>query len=216
MILIPMALMSAVVLVCVVAQLVLPGVVESRLRDRLEQDLGPVKSLKVDTSPAVTMLWGDYGSISAHISQAKANALSDADLSALGAGNLKSVDRLNLEIDRMVLGQTNARDLDFQSHSGDFTLTAQIPTEVNAPLPARLSAGADGGLYATVSFLGRQVPVQITASGGDLVAVPVGLGFFGMLATQTLLHRQTVELDGLTAVDQPNGITIRASGRIRA
>src|SRR5256885_14921748 len=63
--------LAVLVLLSVVAQLVLPGIAENRIRDRLAHD-GRVESVHVSAFPAVKLLWGRADRVTVRMANVRA------------------------------------------------------------------------------------------------------------------------------------------------
>src|SRR2546423_15524275 len=63
--------LAALVLLAVVAQVVLPGLAENRIRDRLAHD-GRVESVRVSAFPAVKLLWGKADRVTVRMASVRA------------------------------------------------------------------------------------------------------------------------------------------------
>src|SRR5256886_16319118 len=63
--------LAVLVVLAVVAQLVLPGIAENRIRDRLAHD-GRVESVHVSAFPAVKLLWGRADRVSVRMANVRA------------------------------------------------------------------------------------------------------------------------------------------------
>src|SRR3989440_9956460 len=95
--------LAVLVVLAVVAHIVLPGIAENRIRDRLAHD-GHVESVKVSAFPAVKLLWGkaDRGTVRMANVPAAGGRLGDLIGRTAGAGRVgagtREVDVLPLRL----------------------------------------------------------------------------------------------------------------------
>ena len=155
-----LAVLAVVVVLLVVAQLVLPSIAESSLRDRLSRS-GRVISVEVDAFPAITLLWhqadhvvirmATYHSTTAHLS---------GQLSSLG-----DADRLDASVNVLTTGLLTVHDATLTKRGDQLTASARV---------------TQADLRAAVPFLENVVPV---ASGGGQLTLRGTANVLG-------LHRQ--------------------------
>src|SRR2546423_13547039 len=99
--------LAALVLLAVVAQVVLPGLAENRVRDRLAHD-GRVESVQVSAFPAVKLLWGKADRVTVRMASVRTG------VGRLGSliGRTADADRLDgstRELDVLTLRLRDAR-----------------------------------------------------------------------------------------------------------
>src|SRR2546423_15646288 len=128
--------LAALVLLAVVAQVVLPGLAENRIRDRLAHD-GHVESVKVSAFPAVKLLWGKADRVTVRMANVRAAVGRLGDLIGRTA-DAGRVDASTRELDVLTL---RLRDANLRKRGnrilGEATLTA---AELRAALPAGVGA----------------------------------------------------------------------------
>jgi hypothetical protein len=211
-----LAIVGLVVLLLVVAQLVLPSLAESLLRDRLSKS-GKVLSVQVDAFPAITLLWHQADSVVVRMATYRSTP---GHLSSL----LSSV------------GDTGAMDATVTVfHTGLLTLHHVVLRKRGSELTASATV-TQADLRASVPFLDQVVPVassggQLTLRGtatvlgltasadatvlardGDLLVVPDVP--FGGLATIRLFSNPALSVQGVSARSAPGGFGLSASARL--
>lgn len=205
-----------VVVVLGVAQLVLPGIAEQQLRDRLERN-GQVLDVHVSAFPAIELLWhradtivvrlGHYRSAPGHLS-----SLLDQ------AGNVGTLTASATQLDT---GLLTLQDATLSKHGSQLTGTAVVTEDaIRHALPILQSvtpvASGDGTLTVrgTASLLGLSASVDATvaARNGALVVVPdVPLGG---LATITVFSNRHLEVQSIGATPTPSGFAVHATGEL--
>jgi hypothetical protein len=195
----------AVVLVVGVAQLLLPGVAEQRLRSNLAR-YGSVQRVHIESVPAIKLLWhradrvevsmasyrsepGGHASLADFLSRTRDTGKLDVSVGTLQAQLLTLHDvRLHKEGDVLV-GHARLTQED---------LSAALPTF----LDLRPVSATENGIVAqvTASVLGHRISTRIAvlADSGRVVVRPEGLPF-GSLATITVFGDPRVYVQGLGA-----------------
>lgn len=207
---------GAVLVVLIVAQLVLPGVAEQRLRDMLSRS-GTVLEVKVSAFPAIQLLWhhadrvvvrmGSYRSGASHIGSTLDGVggvgTLDASAREVRSGALVLHDAMLLKRGSELIGIATVMNADLQ--------TAVPFLENVEPV-----ASQDGvlTLRGTASLLGLRASVDVTvgAQGGRLVVVPNVP--FGGLATLTLFSDPHIQVQSVNAASVPGGFTIQAQAKL--
>ena len=105
--LIALGVAGVVLLVLVVAQLVLPGIAASRLRDQLSRS-GDVLAVKVSAFPAIELLWGQADKVVVRMGRYQAGA-SEIGGRLDAAGDVGSLDASAQEVNSGALTLRNAR-----------------------------------------------------------------------------------------------------------
>ncbi len=201
----------------VIAQIVLPGIAERRLRDRLSQS-GTVLKVQVQAFPAVKLLWhradkvvirmGDYRSNTGHLGglleQAADVASLDASAQVLRAGLLTLRNATLTKRGNELLGTATVSEADLRA-AVPFLDSVQPVASVNGQLTLR----------GTATLLGVTASVDATVGpqGGRLVVTPDVP--FGGLATVTVFSDPRVEVQSVTASVVPGGFSVTARARIR-
>jgi FHA domain len=195
----------AVVIVIGVAQLVLPGVAEQKLRSDLAR-YGAVRRVHIDSAPAIKLLWhradrvdvamdsyrsepGGHASLADFLSRTRDTGKLDVSVGTLQAQLVTLHDvRLHKEGDVLV-GQARLTQHD---------LSAALPAFVDL----RPVSASENGIVAQVSasVLGHRVATRIAvlADSGRVVVRPEGLPF-GSLATITVFGDPRVYVESLGA-----------------
>jgi hypothetical protein len=201
----------------VVAQLVLPGIAEQQLRDRLSRS-GTVEKVQIDAFPAVELLWNnadrvvvrmrDYHSGTGHLASLL-NQASDVGTLDASAGVLTA-------------GLLTVHNATLKKRGDQLTGTAQVSeSDLRASIPALQSVVpvASGGgqltLRGTATLFGVTATVDATAraQNGQIVVTP-DLPFGG-LATITVFSDPAVEIQGVGATPAPGGFSVSAQAQIR-
>ncbi len=209
--------LAVIVLLLGIAQLVLPGIAEQRLRDRLSKS-GTVLKVEVDAFPAIQLLWhhadkvivrlGRYRSSSSHLG------------SLLGqAGGVSTVDASAQQLDT---GLLTLEDATLRKRGDTFTGSARITQQnLRAAVPfldaVEPVASGNGQLIlrGTATLLGvtASVDATVAASNGRLIVQPDVP--FGALATVTLFSDPHVSVTAVGASAVPGGFQVSAVGRVR-
>ncbi len=207
--------LAAAVLVLVLlalAQLVLPGLAEQQLRDRLARS-GTVLALEVHAFPAVELLWhqadrvvirmGHYTSSSSNLG------------STLGqAGDVGTLDASATEVKA---GLLTLRDATLHKQGNELTGTARV-TEADlrssVPFLQNVQPVSTGNgqlvLRGTATLFGVSATAEATvaAQNGQLIVVPNIP--FGGLATVTLFNNPHVAVQDLSATPTADGFSVSA------
>jgi hypothetical protein len=215
--LIALGVIALVLLVLIVAQLVLPAIAASRLREELRR-AGTVLSVKVSAFPAIELLWHHADSVVIRMGRYSAGA-SEIGGKLEAAGGVGTLDVSAQEFDS---GALVVRDARLRKRGSELIGTATVTqADLRAAVPflenVQPVANADGRLVlrGTASFLGLSTSVDVTvaAQNGNLVVAPNVP--FGGLATITLFSDPRVEVRSVAAVDVPGGFSIEAQARLR-
>ena len=108
-------------LVLIVAQLVLPGIAASRLRDQLSRS-GTVLSVKVSAFPAIELLWGQADSVVVRMGRYQAGA------SEIGSklGGAADVGTLDVSAQEVQSGLLTVRDARLRKQGDELIGTAVV------------------------------------------------------------------------------------------
>ena len=208
---------AAVAVALALSQLVLPGVAERRLRDRLERN-GTVEEADVSAFPAVRLLWGDADRISLRVGEARAGPGRFADLVV----DMADAERVDAQVAALRILALRFRDVRLRKRgralSGSATVT---DADLRAALPpgfdVRPVASGDGGLVfeGRVTLLGRRLRGQVVMSvrDGNVVLAPNAL--LGGFLTLTIFEDPRIEVLSVGARPRPNGFVLTARGRLR-
>ncbi len=211
--LIALGLLALVVIVLGVAQLVLPGIAEQRLRTQLARS-GQVLSVQVSAFPAIELLWHRADTVTIRLGRYRSADLAGALAQTRQVGTL---DASAQEVDSGLLRVHDGR---LTKHGNQLIATGQIAeADLHSVLPILSSvtpvASADGRLTlrGTSSLFGLSVDFIVSAHNGDLVAAPdVPLG---ALATITLFHSPQIAVQSVNAAAVPGGFSVQAIGTLR-
>jgi LmeA-like phospholipid-binding len=211
------AVAGAILLVLVVAQLVLPGIAEQRLRDRLGRS-GNVLSVEVHAFPAIELLWHHADRVVVRMARYRSSTGSLGRLLS-EAGGVGSLDASAAQVD---VGLLTARDATLRKRGDRLTGTARVTeADLRTAVPILQSvvpvASSDGRLMlrGTAALLGVSATVDATVrpQNGALVVVPDVP--FGGLATITVFSDPHVEVDGVSERAAPDGFTVTATARLK-
>jgi hypothetical protein len=208
---------GVVILVLVVAQFVLPGIAEQRLRDRLARH-GTVLSVKVEAFPAITLLWHHADKVVIRMASYRAGSAS------LGGQLAQAGDVGSLEASAGVLqtGLLRLRHATLSKRGDELTATATVTeSDLRSAVPfldnVQPLASTDGALTlrgtATLFGLTASADATVAAQDGKLLVAPDVP--FGGLATLTLFDNPHVAVQDVSASPADGGFTVSASARLR-
>jgi hypothetical protein len=215
--LIALAVVGVVLLVLVLAQLVLPGIAASRLRDQLSKS-GTVLSVRVRAFPAIELLWGQADSVVVRMGRYQAGASEIG--SKLGAA--ADVGTLDVSAQELQSGLLTVRDARLRKQGNELLATAVVrQADLRSAVPfldnVQPVASSEGQLIlrGTASLLGLSASVDavVAARDGALVVAPDVP--FGGIATITLLNDPHVRVQSVSAVTVPGGFRLRAEALVQ-
>jgi hypothetical protein len=206
-----------VLVVLVIAQLVLPGIAEQRIRDQL-QGSGQVLSVHVSAFPAIELLWHQADTVEVRLGHYRSNP---GHLSSLldQAGDVGS---LTVSANEVQTGLLTLQDAVLRKRGDQLTGTARVTeADVRSALPVLQSvtpvASRDGRLTvrgtATLFGVSAAVDATVGAQDGKLVVVPDVP--FGGLATVTVFSDPHVAVQSVGARSVPGGFVVHATARLR-
>jgi hypothetical protein len=208
------------VLLLDLAQLLLPGIAASRLRDRLARD-GTVASVSVSALPAVKLLWGQADHLRVSFSSLHVSTRRVGELLAQAHG----VTNIDLSASTFVDSPLTLSDVTFHKRGGQLNATATLSRAALAQaLPAGLSAQpvASGGgqlplrAQANLFGFGLAADVLLSARDGKLVLTPVGIPLISGLVGLTVFSDPHVLVQVVGAQARPDGAyLLTAQGRSR-
>jgi hypothetical protein len=207
----------AILLVLGVTQLILPGIAEQRLRDRLAHS-GKVISVQVNAFPAIELLWHRADRVTVRMASYRS---SPGSLSST-VGQVADVGSLVATATALDTGLLTLRDATLRKRGSTVTATATITeADLRAALPAldAVTPVASGGgaltLRGTASVFGVTAAIDVTVRpmNGALVASPDVP--FGGLATITLFSNSSLAVQGVSATPVPGGFVLVALAHIR-
>ena len=206
-----------VLLVLVVAQLVLPGIAERRLRDQLSKS-GTVLSVSVSAFPAIELLWGQADRVVIRMARYQAGA------SQIGGelGRAADVGTLDISAQEAQSGLLTVRDARLRKRGNELIGTAVVrQADLRAAVPFLddvqpvASSGGQLILRGRASLLGLSATVDavVAVRDGALVVAPAVP--FGGIATITLLDDPHVRVQSVSAVTVPGGFELRGQARVQ-
>ena len=204
-------------LLLVIAQLVLPGVAEQRIRDQL-QGSGQVLSVHVSAFPAIELLWHHADSVDVRLGRYSSTP---ARLSSL-LDQARNVGTLTASAREVQTGLLTLRGAVLHKHGDQLTGTARVTeADIRTALPVLRSvtpvASGDGSLTlrgtATLFGVSGAVDATVGAQDGKLVVVPDVP--FGALATVTVFSDPRVKVQSVGATATAGGFIVRATARLR-
>jgi hypothetical protein len=210
-------LVGGVLAVLVIAQLLLPGIVADRLRDRLSRS-GQVLHVEVSAFPAIELLWHQADRVVVRMGRYRSNP---GHLSSLlsEAGDVGSLDASATEVDS---GLLKLHDAALRKRGSELTGSGRITeSDLRASLPAlqsvTLVASANGELTlrgtATLFGVSASVDATVAAQGGQLVVTPDVP--FGGLATITVFSNPHLYVQGISASPTAGGFAVSTHARLR-
>ena len=211
-----LAATAGVLALLALSQLLLPGIAERRLRDRLERN-GTVERVQVDAVPALKLLGGRADSVEIRMARSRSGAGRFADLVA----SSHATDELDARVEEVQVVLLRLRDLRLRKRGARLEGEAAVDdAQLRAALPAgfdvRPVASGGGALVLEgrarllgAAFSGRAV---VAARGGRVVLTP-DVPFGGVLAL-TLFADPRIEVTGVGAGTRPGGFTLTAQGRL--
>jgi hypothetical protein len=209
--------LAALVVLAAAAQLVLPGIAENRIRDRLAHD-GRVESVHVSAFPAIKLLWGKADRVTVRMASVRAAVGRLGDLIGRTA-DAGRVDASTRELDVLTL---RLRDANLRKRGNRLVGEATVTdADLRAALPPGFAvqpvASANGQLLlrGTVTLFGAAISANavLLAQDGRLrIAPDVPFGGFAAL---TVFADPHVHVDGVGARAAPGGgFTLTAHGRL--
>ncbi len=207
---------ALVVVVLGVAQLVLPGIAEQQLRDRLEKN-GQVLDVHVSAFPAIELLWHQADTVVVRLGHYRSEPGHLASL----LDQASDVGTLTASATQLDTGLLTLQDATLSKHGNQLTGSAAVTEDaIREALPILQSvtpvASGDGTLTVrgTASLLGLSASVDATvaARNGALVVVPdVPLGG---LATITVFSNPHVEVQSVGATPTGDGFAVHATAQL--
>jgi FHA domain len=215
------AVALAVALVFGVAQLVLPGVAEQRLRDDLAR-FGTVRLVHIESAPAIKLLWHRADRVDVSIDTYRSGSSGHASLADF-LSRTRDAGTLEVSVGTLQAQLVTLHDVRLHKQGNVLTGQARLTQhDLSAALPAfvdlRPVSASEGGIVAQVSasVLGRRVGVRIAvlADSGRVVVRPEGLPF-GSLATVTVFDDPRVYVESLGAELHGQDYLITARAELR-
>jgi hypothetical protein len=208
---------GVVLLVLVVGQLVLPGIAEQRLRDRLSQN-GTLLSVKVSAFPAITLLWHHADKVVIRMSSYQAGS------GSLGGQLDEASDVGKLDASTQVFrsGLLTLRNASLHKRGDQLTGTATVTEQdLRTAVPfldnvQPVASPGDGTLTlrgsATLFGVTATADATVAAQDGKLVVAPTVP--FGGLATLTLFDDPHLAIENVSSSPSAGGFTVSATARL--
>jgi hypothetical protein len=208
---------GVVVILLVVAQLVLPGIAEQQLRDRLARS-GTVLRVEVDAFPAIELLWHHADRVVVRLARYRSGP---GPLGKLlnDASDVGSLDASVAELDT---GLLTLRDATLRKHGQVLTGAARVTErDLRSAVPfldaVQPVASGSGQLTlrgtATLFGVTAAVDAIVAAVDGDLVVQPDVP--FGGLATVTVFSDPHLDVQDVSVSAARGGFSVSATGRLR-
>jgi hypothetical protein len=211
------AAVALIVVLLIVAQLVLPGIAEQQLRDRLSKS-GTVEAVQISAFPAIKLLWDDADHVTVRM------RTYHSDTTQLGSllGQAGGVGDVDASADTFTAGLLTLHDAVLSKRGDQVSASGSVTeADLRAAIPVLQSvvpvASGDGSLTlrGTATVLGVSASVNATASAQDGAIVITPDVPFGGLATITAFSNPAVEVQTISASPTPDGFRVSATGRIR-
>jgi hypothetical protein len=211
------ALVAALVLVLVAAQLALPAMAAHRVRAALGPQATGVH-VRVEALPAIQLLWHRADRVTidvGHLSPSTSSRGTVGDLLA----SLRVARRLDLRVGSLqthgveLRGVTVHKDGDVVVGHADADFRS-LARSLPAGLRVRSLAGRSGeiALQGRLSALGRSIsaPATLTASNGRIVVRPAGIGLLSI----PVFSDDRIAVDTLGGEPVPGGLTLNARAHL--
>lgn len=199
-----------------VSELALPSVAEGKVRDRLAA-IGTVSSVKVSTSPAVKLLFGNVDRAEIRMSSATVDAdTMDAELLDRASG----MDVLDARIDELRAGPVEARSVVLAKRGRSLDATASLDVaQLESLLPGVTLSTDAGQVVLEIAELPLPLPIpgpirlQIAAEAGNVVVRPLG-PVSALLPTQPILERPELSVGSLRGTITDGELKVTASATL--
>jgi LmeA-like phospholipid-binding len=217
-----LAAAGGLLVVLVVAQLVLPGIAERRLRSDLARHGRDVR-VDVAAFPGVKLLWHRADRVTIRVGSYRTggggSGTSLPDLLARTKSTAK------LDVDIATLDVPRLRLHDVRLHKDGDALTGRVRmtrADVDRALPVDLHlAGAQTApdqlsVSGSTTVFGRRLSggAVIRVADGRIVLRPAGVPFASFV-TVPVFSDDRVAVDGISAVPAPGGFAVTAKGHLR-
>jgi hypothetical protein len=206
-----------VLVVLGVAQIVLPGIAEQKIRDRLARS-GTVLSVDVSAFPAIELLWQRADHVVVRMADYHANV---GQLGHTLAGAV-AADSVDASATTLQVGRLTLHDATLTKRGSQLTGNARITeADLRAAVPFidNVSPVASGGgqlvLRGTATLFGLTASVDATVAtqNGDVIVQPDVP--FGGLATLTVFSNPHLAVENVAAGTAPDGFSLTAQGQLR-
>lgn len=209
-------LLLLVVIVLGVGQLVLPGIAEQQIRDRLSRS-GQVLAVSVSAFPAIELLWHQADTVTVRLGRYRSNP---GHLGSLltQAGDVGTLHASATELDT---GLLTLLDATLAKHGNQLTGTALVTeAAIRRALPILESvtpvASSDGTLTVrgTASLFGVSASVDATVQPRDGALVVSPDVPLGGLATITVFSNPNVDVQSVGASSTAAGLLVHGTAQL--
>jgi len=216
------ATVGLLVLALVVAQLALPRIATSQLRDSLQAH-GTVQSVNVKAFPAVTLLWHHADKVTVRMSTYSDPPGGGPQRLADFLARTSATDSLDARVSRLTVGRLTLESVVLSKHGSELTASAYTSyAAIRAAVPSFLelrSFQTDGGqpaFTAAASVLGLRATVRmrLMVSNGALVAQPDLGPFLPSVLTLPVFKDPRVIVESIAAQPTSQGFDISARARL--
>lgn len=205
------------VVVLALAQLLLPGIAASMLRDRLAKS-GRVESVQVSAFPAIELLWHHASKVVIRMSSYRS---SEGHLTSL-LDQLGDVGTVRASISRFNSGLLDLEDATLSKNGNEVTGTARITeAALRSAVPflesvVPVSAGAGGlTLRGTAGLFGLSATADATVAARDgRIVVTPDVPIFD-LANLTVFSDPHLYVQGVSGGSVPGGLSLSARAQVR-
>jgi hypothetical protein len=222
---IAVGVLALLIVLLIAAQLLLPGVAERRVRERVGR-YGSVRSVHVSALPAIEMLWGKVDTMNVNTGTLRIGLSQMTNM----VWSARQVDRLNLDSTGVDLTAGSLRssglllrDVSFHKHGDSLSGTGTLrESDLRAALPEGVAvqpvASGNGEIQvkASVPILGIESSFEgiVSARAGKLVVQPTGIPF-ASLATVTLFSDPRILVQGVSATQQSGEYNLKIDARLQ-
>ena len=225
---------ALVVAVLIAAQLTLPGIAATRLRDSLQRH-GTVESVSVSAVPAVMLLWHHADTVtvrmlnyhdvsrSGQAGSAGADPPSAPQRLANFLASTGDTDSLDARVGHLRVGRLSLESVVLIKHGDQLTASAHASyADIRGALPSslRIRAFAAGGgellFTAAASVLGQHanVRMRLLAHNGALVVQPDAGSFLPSVLSLTVFKDPRIAVESVTAKPVVGGFDFSARARL--
>jgi hypothetical protein len=204
---------AVVLILLVIGQLVLPGIAEQRLRDRLEKS-GKVISVSVSAFPAIELLWHHADHVVIRMATYHSNP---GHLSSL-LDQAGQVDKIDASVNQLNTGNVVLHDARLIKRGNTLTGTATVSAsdlQTAVPFVQNLTpvASSDGTLTFQGTVVGITADATLRAQNGILIVSP-DVPLLN-LVTVTVFSDPHIDVQGVGATGAPGGFSLSAQAQLR-
>ena len=205
---------GVVVVLLVIAQLVLPEIAATHIRDQLSKS-GKVIEVDVSAFPAIELLWHQADTVT--VRMANYHSTTGGVSSLLDESS--DAGTLNASAQVLTDGLLTLRNATLEKRGNTLTGTAEVKeSDLRTAVPLLQSvtpiASSGGQLVLQGTALGFSVDATVQAQAGKLLVTP-NLPFgVGGLATLTVFSDPHVAVDSISATRAPGGFAVSTHGHL--